>query len=157
MESLTEADRELYWLAFEVNNCAETARSLVVGDSDHAPAAVEAAKAVETRRLRRMLHASFGFREETGAPYRDARILLTTSILGQAGTVRLQRAASVSPRTLSSTDQLFDVGLFTAMPGRLRASRSHRESVSCEIPVSAATLRALSAPLPVRRSIIFCL
>jgi hypothetical protein len=65
--------------------------------------------------------------------------------------------ASLSTRTFSSTDQLFEVGLFIAISGRLRAWGSQRESVSCEMPVSRATRRALSALLPVRRSIIFCL
>jgi hypothetical protein len=96
VKSLTEAVRELYWLTYEVHNCAETARSLAVGNSEHAPADLEAAMAVETRR---MLLAWFGLREEIGAPYRDARMLLTTSILGQAGIVRLQRAASVRAST----------------------------------------------------------
>src|SRR5689334_15379611 len=36
MQALTEADRELFWLASEVNNCAETARSLLVGEADYA-------------------------------------------------------------------------------------------------------------------------
>src|SRR5690349_17136078 len=65
--------------------------------------------------------------------------------------------ASLSTRTFSSTDQLFEVGLFIAHIGQVRASRNHRESVSCEMPVSRASRRELSALLPVRRSIIFCL
>lgn len=43
MGSLTETDRELFWLASEVNNCADAARSLVTGETDHAPADLEAA------------------------------------------------------------------------------------------------------------------
>jgi len=108
VKSLTEAVRELYWLTFEVHNCAETARSLVVGNSEHAPANVEAAMAVETRRMGRMFLASFRIREEIGAPYRDARMLLTTSILGQAAIVRLQRAASVGTSTDATANASLD-------------------------------------------------
>jgi hypothetical protein len=88
---LTDADRELLSLAAAVSDCAESTRSLILGESDYMPPDVEAAKGVERRRMQRMLLAWFGLRPESEPPYRDARMLLTACILEQAGFLRALR------------------------------------------------------------------
>lgn len=64
-----------------------------------------------------------------------------------------------SPRTriFSSIDHVFDLCRRVPISGKLRASRSHRDKVSCEIPVSRARDLALTASFPVSCSTIFCL
>ncbi len=103
--SLAPADRELFWLASEVNNCAESARSLVLGEADVLPADIEAGKGIERRRLQRMLLAWFGLRAESEAPYRDARMLLTAYVLDQAGFLRSLRDGSLGSRPERSAEE----------------------------------------------------
>jgi len=65
--------------------------------------------------------------------------------------------ASARTRTFSSIDQVFDLRRWGTISGRLRASRSHRDKVSCEMPESRARALALAASFPVSCSTIFCL
>jgi hypothetical protein len=82
---LTEADRELLTLAEEVRKCSESARNLVLRPDTQAHVArfgsVEAFKRRERQRMRSMLRAWRGLRGESGAPYRDPRMLLTEAIV----------------------------------------------------------------------------
>jgi hypothetical protein len=130
MGSLTETDRELFWLAAEINNCADAARSLVTGETDHAPADLEAAKAIEARRLRRMYRAWFGFRDESEAPYRDARMLLVTCVLAQATIVRRQRAPGTPARAPADEKVALDasVSLVCRIVGALYPSLASQMS-----------------------------
>jgi hypothetical protein len=92
LAALPQADKWLFKLASEINDCAESARGLVLGESDCVPADVETAKRIERRRLHRMLLAWFELRAESEAPYRDARMLLTGCVIDHANALRSQRA-----------------------------------------------------------------
>jgi hypothetical protein len=89
---LTDADRELLALAAQVQQYAESARNLVLRADTQAHVArfgtVEAFKSQELQRMRRMLRAWRGLKDEDGAPYRDARMLLTGWVLFYAGVIR---------------------------------------------------------------------
>lgn len=109
--SLTKSDQELFWLASEINECAESARDLILGESDCPPADIETAKSIERARMQRMLLAWFGLRAESEAPYRDARMLLTSRILHQAGALRsLRDGSGVSPPSLDGEQAILNVG-----------------------------------------------
>lgn len=109
--SLDKSDQELLWLASEINECAESARGLVLGESDCVPEDIEAAKCIERRRMRHMLLAWFELRAESEAPYRDARMLLTARILHQASALRgLRDGSGVSRPSPAAEEEVLNMG-----------------------------------------------
>jgi hypothetical protein len=109
---LTDDDRHLLMLAGEVRACAESARNIVLRPDTQAHLArfgnVDAHKRMERERMERMLRAWRGFRDEDGAPYRDARMLLTSSVLFYAESVRMIRdgeRCGVIPPSSSEMDR----------------------------------------------------
>lgn len=86
-------DTMLLALADSVAGYVQYARDLVLRNGPQS-----AAKKRQTlRRLSRMRLASLDLREETEAPYRDARMLLTSTILGFAALVRVEQRAADLP------------------------------------------------------------
>ncbi|MGA2451412.1 MAG: hypothetical protein ABTD50_22370 [Polyangiaceae bacterium] len=89
---LTDDDRYLLMLADEVRACAESARNIVLcpDTQEHVTrfGSVDAHKRLERERMERMLRAWRGIRDEDGAPYRDARMLLTSWVLFYADSIR---------------------------------------------------------------------
>jgi hypothetical protein len=89
---LNDDDRHLLMLADKVRACAESARNIVLRPETHAHVAqlgsVDAHKRLERERMEQMLRAWRGIRGEDGAPYRDARMLLTSWVLFYADSIR---------------------------------------------------------------------
>ena len=92
---LTDDDRELLALAAEVGQCAESARNLVLRAATQRhvarswPSIADAKRFEEVDRMRRMLLAWRALRPEDGAPYPDARMLLTEGVLFYGGIRRV--------------------------------------------------------------------
>jgi hypothetical protein len=99
--ALTDTDRELLGLALNVERCAESAFNLVLRADTQAQVArfgrLEAAKLRELQRMRGMLLAWEGLRQQDGAPYADARMFFTEGLLFYAHVRRAPRPWLTTP------------------------------------------------------------
>jgi len=119
LATLSQADQQLVALAEELGDLAESVCSLVEdGPTAHdlRKEDWEDAKREARKQLERALRGAKNLREETGAPYRDARMLLTELIFSHGHALRMYRAAEgPSAPTSEGEDTVIAVGASQAL------------------------------------------